>query len=68
MANALGAVRRDSGVSADVLVRLLRATVSGGTYAVVLYNDNGDRQFNLSQDFPLKDAEGKYVMSTFSAE
>jgi len=68
IANALGAVRRDSGVSTDVEVRLLRGTVAGGTYAVVLYSDNGDRQFSMSTDFPLKDAQGQYIMSTFSAE
>jgi len=68
VANALGAVRRDSGVSNDVVVRLLRGTVAGGMYAVVLYNDNGDRHFNFATDFPLKGQDGKYVMSIFTAQ
>ncbi len=68
MANALGAVRRDSGVSTDVVVKLLRATVAGGTYGVVLYSDDGDRAFSMTTDKPLKDAQGEYVMSTFSTQ
>ncbi len=68
MANALGAARRDSGEYADIKVYLLRSTVQGGTYAVVLYNDNGDKQFSIKTDNPLTDSNGKYVMSTFVAQ
>jgi len=68
MANALGAVRKDSGVHSDIEVKLLRATVAGGTYAVVLYSDNGDRQFSMATDAPLKNTQGEFIMSTFSAK
>lgn len=66
IANALGAVRRDSGTHADIEVKLLRETLPGGTYAVVLYSDNNDRVFSISTDTPLKNGED-YVMSTFQA-
>jgi hypothetical protein len=66
--NALGAIRKDSGLHTDVVVQLLRETVSGGTYAVVLYTDNGDRQFSLTSDTPLTDAEGTFDMSIFNIQ
>ena len=31
-------------------VPLLRSTVSGNTYAIVFYSDNGDKRFDLSTD------------------
>lgn len=68
MANALGAVRRDSGISTDVVVKLLRATALGGTYTVVLYTDDGDRQFSMTTDKPLKDVQGEYIRGSFSTE
>ncbi len=66
MANALGAVRRDPGIHSNIEVKLLRATLPGGTYAVVLYSDNNDRIFNMATDTPLKNGED-YIMSTFQA-
>ena len=44
-------------------VPLLRSTVSGYTYAVVFYSDNGDREFNLATDVQMQG-----VMDTFEAE
>lgn len=44
-------------------VNLLRATESGSTYQVVYFSENGDRVFDLSDDFEL---EG--VSATFTAE
>lgn len=54
--NALGAHRYDTHVREGV-VQLLRPTEPGRQYAVVLYRDNGDRQFSLEEDFPLLDAQ-----------
>ncbi len=68
IANALGASRRDAGEYENVEVKLLRGTVSGGEYAVILYNDNGDRKFDLNKDFPVRTENGEYIMSTFSAK
>ncbi|MCD5384392.1 MAG: hypothetical protein LRZ97_00575 [Candidatus Pacebacteria bacterium] len=66
IANALGAARRDAGKHEDVVVHLLRNTVSGGEYAVVLYEDDGDKQFNLASDIPVVDEQGGFIMSKFS--
>jgi len=41
---------------------LQRSTIAGREYAVVLYTDNGDRQFNLASDVQV-DA----VFATFTA-
>lgn len=41
---------------------LQRSTVAGSEYAVVLYTDNGDRQFNLADDVQVDT-----VFATFSA-
>ncbi|RME30661.1 hypothetical protein D6792_00085 [Candidatus Parcubacteria bacterium] len=54
--NALGARRYDANVREGV-VKLLRGTEPGRQYAVVLYHDDGDRQFSLKKDFPLLDAQ-----------
>lgn len=66
--NALGAARRDAGSHEDVKVHLLRGTVSGGHYAVVLYTDNGDKEFSLVTDTPINDSNGGYLMTSFSIE
>ena len=62
VANALGAARGSKGVNTAVTVNLLRGTVSGSTYAVVLYNDKADREFSLVTDMPLTNDSGKYIM------
>ncbi|MBU6323222.1 MAG: hypothetical protein KGI41_01245 [Patescibacteria group bacterium] len=64
--NALGA-RYVRGPSINVVVPLLRATVQGGTYAVVLYRDNGDGAFNLADDSVYVDFDtGQPVVAPFS--
>lgn len=55
-ANVLGAVRRDAGDYTMVSVPLLRPTVSGGAYRVILYADNGDKEFSLRLDTPMMQA------------
>jgi len=66
--NALGAIRRDAGTYQDVEVPLLRATTAGTRYWVVLYSDDGDRQFSLATDFPLRTSEGSPITSSFQTQ
>jgi len=49
LGNILGAARV-TGPATGVSVSLLRATVPGSTYAVVLYRDNGDGEFDATSD------------------
>jgi len=63
--NALGATRLDSGAHSDVQVELLRGTEPGGRYAVILYSDNGDKQFEVHADLPVIDTAGNPVMQSF---
>ena len=42
-------------------VVLLRATTAGETYAVVFYNDNGDRKFNLANDTMIESQVSSFV-------
>ncbi|MCW9054733.1 MAG: hypothetical protein OQJ98_02015 [Candidatus Pacebacteria bacterium] len=62
--NALGAARFDAGEHSGV-VDLLRATEPGTLYRAVLYRDNGDREFNLDEDFPFLQDGNQPVLSTF---
>lgn len=48
--NVLGAVRREPGISENVVVDLLRATEPGKQYAVVIFADNGDGAFDTKTD------------------
>lgn len=63
--NALGAARLDTGEHANVVVELLRGTEPGREYAVVLYVDNGNKEFELRGDLPMIDAGGNPIMQTF---
>lgn len=66
LGNVLGAAR--ARVPQDNLeISLLRDTMSGGRYAIVLYRDDGDDQFDLSKDSIFVDFEtGKSVVAPFS--
>ena len=66
--NALGAVRRDVGTHENVSIPLLRGTTIGSRYWIVLYSDDGDRQFNLETDFALRDTQGDPIISSFMAQ
>lgn len=64
--NALGALRIRGPVE-RVTVPLLRDTVPGHTYAVVLYRDNGDDVFNLADDSVYVDFDtGEPVVAPFA--
>lgn len=63
--NALGAKRLDAGEHAGVLIELLRATEPGRAYAIILYSDNGNKEFEVRGDLPMIDKSGDPLMETF---
>lgn len=69
LANILGAVRYNSTEGlAPTRVELLRDTVVGQTYSVVIYGGNGDRVFELGDDTPLVTPDGSFIQDTFTAQ
>ena len=66
--NALGALRRDAGSYEDLSIPLLRETLPGSRYFVVIYNDNGDQEFSLESDFPARDESGQPITAAFFAQ
>ena len=63
--NVLGAQRFDSGEYSGA-VSLLRVTESDKTYAAVLYLDNGDKEFDLGLDVPMRDQNQTIVQTRFN--
>lgn len=66
LGNALGAQRLEPGTHENVHVELLRNTETGNLYHVVLYTDNGDGEFSLKTDLPLRNTDNSYVEDTFT--
>jgi len=65
MGNILGATRiKKAGTSVDVSVKVLRPTVSGQDYAIVIYRDDGDEDFDFNFD-SLVVSGSKPVSATF---
>ena len=64
LGNVLGAAWFPAG-TASGSVELLRDTVPGNVYHVVLYHDNGNKEFELGVDEKLVDASGISLMDTF---
>lgn len=63
----LGAGWFPAGTHENVLVSLLRETVGGEEYLVVLFADtNQDKQFDHKADEPVKDAGGNIISASFS--
>lgn len=65
--NALGARWLPAGKHTDA-VELLRDTVATQLYHVVLYTDNGDKQFDIKSEVMLVDQGGKPIETTFTAQ
>ncbi|MEK7601551.1 MAG: hypothetical protein AAB480_03420 [Patescibacteria group bacterium] len=63
----LGAARFDAGTWNDVSVPLLRATAAAGSYQVLLYIDDGDKQYDLHKDILIMGANGGVAGTTFTA-
>ncbi len=61
--NALGAARVNAGTHENIAVELLRATIPGQTYFVVLHRDDGNKTFELRNDFPFRGEEGPLMDS-----
>ena len=53
LGNILGASRIESGASNNIVVNLLRPTLSGKTYQIVLFKDDGNKLFDYKVDVPL---------------
>ena len=64
----LGAGFFPAGTSSNVVVDLLRGTISGQRYQVLLYTDDGDRQFDLHKDTLIMNADGSVAGTTFNAQ
>jgi hypothetical protein len=67
MGNILGAQWLPTGTKSETSVELLRGTEAGKKYYVVLYNDNGDRIFGTTSDFPMKNGD-KTISVMFTAQ
>lgn len=62
----LGAQIFDKGENAGV-VELLRPTEVGKIYYAILHSDNGNREFDLTDDLQMTDKSGKAVSQSFKA-
>lgn len=62
--NVLGAKYYNQGETKNSAVLLLRPTVSGVYYAIIHFDD-GDHQFDLLKDLPVKSASGGMIMARF---
>lgn len=64
--NILGAARREAGTYESVIINLLRGTTPDGEYAIIVYADNGNREFDLKADLPIAQ-NGAPVVARFTA-
>lgn len=63
----LGAARLEPGTNTGVQVPLLRNTVSGERYQVLIYIDDGDKQFDLHKDILVTNPDGSILGAAFAA-
>lgn len=59
--NILGAQKVFVGDNQKASVDLLRPTVAGGAYRVVIYRDTGSPAFNYREDVPIEGVAGRFV-------
>ena len=64
----LGAGRFEPGTHTNVSVKLLRGTVAGERYQVLLYIDDGERQFELEKEILVTRSDGSIAGTTFRAQ
>lgn len=67
LGNILGARRLDAGNYFGESIPLLRDTVEGRIYFAVLHEDNGDAEFDYSNEKPVRDTSGDLVLEKFLA-
>lgn len=65
LGNALGAARFDAGTHERGYVKLLRNTEVNQNYYIVLYEDNGDGAFSLTDDTLLANTDNGPISETF---
>ncbi len=63
----LGAYYRGVGTYSNLDVDLVKNTVAGSTYAVVVSSDDGDKNYDYRKDVPVVDSSGKTILATFTA-
>lgn len=63
----LGAAWFPAGTQTGVTIPLLRATEAGGSYQVLVYVDDGDKQFDLHQDALVTASDGAVAGTVFKA-
>ncbi len=61
LGNILGARKVPAGAGQTVAIELLRPTVVGSTYHVVVYRDIGTPDFNFHEDVLIEGMEGTFV-------
>lgn len=61
----LGAAYLSAGAYQNQVISLLRGTIDGEPYLVVIHNDDGDKVFNLKTDLPRVDAKGNLNQAVF---
>lgn len=65
MGNILGALWLQKGEHQDESVELLRDTSPLKKYYALIFSDDGDKAFDQNLDLPLKDDNGKMIVSEF---
>jgi len=65
--NILGARRFDIGKYFGEKIELLRDTLEGKKYFVVLHSDDGIEGFDFKTEIPVKDTSGKMIIAEFIA-
>ena len=64
----LGAARLDARTHENIAVELLRATESGQRYQVLLYHDDGDREFDLKKESLITHSDGTVAGVMFKVQ
>ena len=67
LGSILGARRFDAGTYTDAEIELLRNTLEESKYHVVMYKDDGDREFDHKKDTLITRLDGTPVTYEFSA-
>ncbi len=65
LGNVLGAAWFPAGTHKNVMVSLLRSTVSGNRYYAALYEDNGNKKYDHRVDAAIKDSLGNPIVYRF---
>ncbi len=63
----LGAARLEPGTHEAVQIPLLRNTTTGDKYQVLIYIDDGDKEFDLHKDTLVTNADGSVAGAAFTA-